>query len=47
MDIASRLHYSKAWPVEMNVKVKDIGDVDPVDLGNLLRYYQEENSLRG
>jgi hypothetical protein len=46
IDGASRLHYSKAWPVEMNVKVKDIGEVDPKDLGNLLRYYREENNLR-
>jgi hypothetical protein len=47
LDSASRLHYSKAWPVEMNVKVKDIGEVDPKDLGNLLRYYRDENNLRG
>jgi hypothetical protein len=45
MGAASRLHYSKAYPVEMNVKVKDIGDVDPQDLSNLLRYYREENNL--
>jgi len=45
MGVASRLHYSKAYPVEMNVKVKDIGDVDAQDLSNLLRYYQEENGL--
>lgn len=45
MDVTSRLHYSKAYPVEINVKVKDIGDVDPQDLSNLLRYYREENNL--
>jgi hypothetical protein len=46
MNPAARIHYSKAFPVEMNVKVKDIGDVDPKDISNLLRYYREENSLR-
>jgi hypothetical protein len=46
MDIASRLHYTKPRPVEMNVKVKDVGDVDPQDISNLLRYYREENNLR-
>jgi hypothetical protein len=46
MDKASRLHYGKPYPIEMNVKVKDIGNVDPQDLSNLLRYYREENNLR-
>jgi hypothetical protein len=41
---ASRLHYGKAYPVEMNVKVKDLGDVVPEDLTNLLAYYIQENS---
>lgn len=43
MDPASRIHYAKAWPVEMNVKVKDIGRVDPMDREKLLQYYKQEN----
>ena len=44
MDPASRLHYGKVYPIEMNVKVKDIGDVDPTQISLLLQYYREENS---
>ncbi|KAF2469462.1 uncharacterized protein BDR25DRAFT_304534 [Lindgomyces ingoldianus] len=40
---ASRLRFGKIYPVEWNVKVKDIGDVVPEDLSKLLNYYQEEN----
>lgn len=45
MDPASRLNYGKTYPIEMNVKVKDIGDVIPEDLSNLLAYYREVNVL--
>jgi hypothetical protein len=45
MHPASRLHYAKAYLIEMNVKVKDIGDVDPGNLSLLLQYYREENLL--
>ncbi|KAJ4351131.1 uncharacterized protein N0V89_006470 [Didymosphaeria variabile] len=44
---ASRLHYAKAYPVEMNVKVKNIGDVDSACLDLLLQYYREENLPEG
>ncbi|KAF2439048.1 hypothetical protein P171DRAFT_476883 [Karstenula rhodostoma CBS 690.94] len=44
MEPASRLHYAKAYPIETNVKVKDIGDVAAEHLSVLLRYYREENS---
>ncbi|OAG03166.1 uncharacterized protein CC84DRAFT_1261782 [Paraphaeosphaeria sporulosa] len=43
MDPASRLHYGKVYPIEMNVKVKDIGDVIPEQHSLLLRYYREED----
>jgi hypothetical protein len=43
MEVTSRLHFGKAYPVEMNVKVKDIGDVEPGHISNLLRYYKEES----
>lgn len=46
LEATSRLQYSKAYPVEMNIKLKDIGDVAPKDLENLIRYYREENNLR-
>ncbi|KAF1971093.1 hypothetical protein BU23DRAFT_472056 [Bimuria novae-zelandiae CBS 107.79] len=42
---ASRVHYCKAYPIEMNVKVKNIGDVAPDDLSDFIRYYQEMNGL--
>jgi len=44
---ASRLHYAKAYPVEMNVKVKDIGDVAPEDLSYVITYYTAENGPAG
>ncbi|KAF2646177.1 hypothetical protein P280DRAFT_439960 [Massarina eburnea CBS 473.64] len=40
---ASRLHFGKVYPIEMNVKVKDLGKVVPQDLTNLLAYYREHN----
>ncbi|KAF9736562.1 hypothetical protein PMIN04_011442 [Paraphaeosphaeria minitans] len=45
MHAASRLHYAKAYLIEMNVKVKDIGDVDPAHLSLLLQYYRYENGI--
>ncbi|KAL1592618.1 hypothetical protein SLS60_011034 [Paraconiothyrium brasiliense] len=46
LELASRLHYAKAYPIEMNVKVNDIGNVAPEDLQALMMYYQEENALQ-
>ncbi|KAL5371839.1 hypothetical protein DPSP01_013954 [Paraphaeosphaeria sporulosa] len=46
MHPASRIHYAKSYPIEMNVKVKDIGDVEPAHLSLILRYYREENSFQ-
>jgi len=45
MHDASRLHYAKVWPIEMNVKVKDIGEVHPEHLSDLVRNYKEANGL--
>lgn len=44
MQPASRLQFGKVYPIEMNVKVKDIGDVVPVDLSKLATYYAEERN---
>ena len=41
MSSAARLHYAKVYLIEMNVKVKDIGDVVPEDLHNLISNYKE------
>lgn len=37
----SRLRLGKIYPVEWNVKVKDIGQVHPEHLSKLLMYYEE------
>jgi hypothetical protein len=39
----SRVHYAKSYPIEMNVKVKDIGNVASEDLSNFIAYYHEES----
>ncbi|KAF2469458.1 uncharacterized protein BDR25DRAFT_229170 [Lindgomyces ingoldianus] len=41
MHPASRIRFGKAYPIEWNVKVKDIGDVLPADRTRLWRYYLE------
>lgn len=43
MSAASRLRYAKIYPIEMNVKARDIGDVVPEDLWKLTSYYRTEN----
>jgi hypothetical protein len=42
LDIASRLRFDKTYPVEWNVKVKDIGRVVPQDMPRLLQYWKDE-----
>ena len=42
---ASRLHYAKPYPIEMNIKVKDIGNVCPEQLSLLVSYYNQENNM--
>jgi hypothetical protein len=44
MDPASRLRFSKTFPVEWNVKVKDIGLVHPEHMSKLVRYWREEDT---
>jgi hypothetical protein len=44
MSTGSRLHYAKAYPIEKNVKVKEIGNVIPEDLPKLIQYYREEQT---
>lgn len=45
MKPASRVHYSKSYPIEMNVKVKDIGNVAQEDLDKFIAYYNQENNI--
>jgi hypothetical protein len=43
MDPASRLRFGKTYPVEWNVKVKDIGRVRPSHMSKLIRYWKMED----
>ncbi|KAI8936692.1 hypothetical protein NX059_007084 [Plenodomus lindquistii] len=38
----TRIRFSKTYPIEMNVKVKDVGRINPPYLGLLLQYWNEE-----
>lgn len=42
MDPASRVRFGKTFPVEWNVKVKDIGMVNSHHMPNLSSYWREE-----
>lgn len=39
----SRIRFGKAYAIEWNVKVKDIGRVIARDMSKLLAYYDDEN----
>jgi hypothetical protein len=39
----SRIRFSKRYPIEMNVKVKDIGRVHPNHLSLLWQYWNDED----
>jgi hypothetical protein len=41
IDPASRLRFGKTFPVEMNVKVKNIGKVTPEHMGRLISYWKQ------
>ena len=41
MNTGSRIRFSKTYQVEMNVKVKDVGQVNPHHLSKLLRYVSQ------
>lgn len=43
IDAASRLRFGKTYPIEWNVKIKDIGMVHPDHLSKLIMYWEEEN----
>ncbi|KAF1848718.1 uncharacterized protein K460DRAFT_403990 [Cucurbitaria berberidis CBS 394.84] len=42
LDVASRINFGTHYPVEYNVKVKDLGYVDPKMLPKLLNYWRWE-----
>ncbi|KZM25422.1 uncharacterized protein EKO05_0000502 [Ascochyta rabiei] len=41
MDPSSRLRYGKMYPIEWNVKFRDVGMVSPRDRTKLMRYFKE------
>ncbi|CAN9461435.1 unnamed protein product [Alternaria alternata] len=41
----SRVRFGKTYPIEMNVKVKDIGQVHPDHLTKLVQYWSDEEDL--
>jgi hypothetical protein len=43
LDRASRLRFGKTFPIEWNVKVKDIGRIAPSDMSKLIGYWKEEH----
>jgi hypothetical protein len=43
----SRIRFGKTYPIQMNVKVKDIGKVHESHISKLLRYWIEENDYSG
>lgn len=43
MEPASRIRFGKTFPVEWNVKVKDIGMVHRAHMSKLIRYWKEED----
>ncbi|KAF2260459.1 kinase-like protein [Lojkania enalia] len=45
MSTESRLCYAKVYPINRNVKAKDIGDVIPESLSKLMSYYRAEREL--
>jgi len=43
----SRIRFGKTYPIEKNVKVKDIGKVHPGHIGKLLQYWKDEDQDQG
>ncbi|KAH6865211.1 hypothetical protein BKA58DRAFT_322449 [Alternaria rosae] len=39
----SRIRFGKTYPIEQNVKVKDIGHIHPSHVGKLLQYWKDED----
>ena len=42
MSPTSRLHFGKIYPIEMNVKVRDIGMITPFDKTKFQQYSKQE-----
>ncbi|KAH8634485.1 hypothetical protein IG631_09885 [Alternaria alternata] len=42
----SRIRFGKTYPIEMNVKVKDIGRVHPYHLTKLVQYWTDEDQAQ-
>jgi hypothetical protein len=42
MNTASRVRFGKVYPIEWNVKAKDLGKVANEDMERLIAYYNEE-----
>jgi hypothetical protein len=42
----SRIRFGKTYPIEMNVKVKDIGRVQQRHLSKLLKYWNDEEQVQ-
>jgi hypothetical protein len=45
LDPATRIRFGRAYPIEWNVKVKDVGMVVPQDIDRLLNYWREEERI--
>jgi hypothetical protein len=43
LTVASRIRFGKAYAIEWNVKVREIGTVADRDMAKLLRYYVDED----
>ncbi|KAI4945166.1 hypothetical protein J4E91_008143 [Alternaria rosae] len=41
--VNSRIRFGKTYPIEQNVKVKDIGHIHPSHVGKLLQYWKDED----
>ncbi|KAF2815406.1 uncharacterized protein BDZ99DRAFT_377956 [Mytilinidion resinicola] len=42
LNVACRIRFGKLYPIEWNVKVKDLGRVADEDMGRLIHYYKSE-----
>lgn len=42
---ASRVNFGKVYPIELNVKVHDVGMISDNDMRKLLSYYRMENEI--
>jgi hypothetical protein len=45
LDRASRLRFGKTFPIEWNVKVKDVGRIAPSHMSKLIQYWKEESMI--